>query len=244
MRVGSVCFLLLASLTLVAGQRKRPVRIHLNQNPDDKDLAVVEQNDTNLSFSLSVRRRPQSGKRRKSGPSDKTSRPAGSQAKPVAPVAENPVSSSSSSSRTQADQSRGGSSSPSVQKQREGIGFIRKQGQRPGGPRQSLAVQGELFAAERSRPVTGGGRRTGAQSAPEPAADTISSSLNELKRKKAVRKKKKKASRPAAARPAAKPATQTATRTASRPAAKPAQRPASRPAPEPVQPTSGSEGPQ
>ena len=181
MRVGSVCFLLLASLTLVAGQRKRPVRIHLNQNPDDKDLAVVEQNDTNLSFSLSVRRRPQSGKRRKSPPSDKTSRPAGAQAKPVAPVAEKPVS-SSSSSRTQADQSRGGSSSPSVQKQREGIGFIRKQGQRPGGPRQSLAVQGELFA-ERSRPVTGGGRRTGAQSAPELSAGTTTSSSNEPKRK-------------------------------------------------------------
>merc|ERR1712037_737566 len=102
------------------------------------------------------------------GSSEKT-RPAAAQAKPT--VAEKPVS-----SRTQGDQSRG--SSPSVQKQREGIGFIRKQGQRPGGPRQSLAVQGELFA-ERSRPVTGGGRRTAAQSAPEPSTGTTSSSSSE-----------------------------------------------------------------
>merc|ERR1712037_262852 len=108
------------------------------------------------------------------GSSEKT-RPAAAQAKP--PVAEKPVS-----SRTQGDQSRG--SSPSVQKQREGIGFIRKQGARPGGPRQSLAVQGELFA-ERSRPVVNsGGRRSGVQSAPEPSTDTTSS--NEPKRKKTV----------------------------------------------------------
>ena len=116
MRVGCACFLLLATLLVVAGQRKRPVRIQLNQDPDEKDLAVVEQNDTGTFFSLSVRRRPQSAKRRKSPASDKTRPAASSQTKSAAPVEEKPLS-SSSSSRTHADQSRGGSNSPSVQKQ-------------------------------------------------------------------------------------------------------------------------------
>merc|ERR1719495_2906731 len=141
----------------------------------------------------SVRRKPGSAKRRKSPASDKTRPAASSQTKSAAPVEEKPVS--SSSSRTHADQSRGGSNSPIVQKRREGIGFVRKQPRGPGGPRQSLAVQGELFA-ERSRPaVTGGGRR--AQSAPEAASTAISSSASEPKRKKTVKKKKKKTSRPA-----------------------------------------------
>lgn len=220
----AACLLLLAAAPLLAAaQKRRPVRVHLRQ-PGQQDLAEVEQDDAGLSFKLQVRRtRPSASQTRKPTASASERRGAPRPAQTRQP-SEKPVSSSRPAAeaseprrpageRRQAAAERGGTSS--VQKQREGIAFVRQQGPRPGGPRQSVAVEGELFAAERSRPATGGGRRTGTSSpGGQPAGQTASPPPAppppQPPRKR--RRKKKKQPRPQS-RPQGRPAAETAVET-------------------------------
>jgi len=211
------CCLLISLLLLASGQKRRPTRVDLRQD-GQQDLAVVEQNDTNLSFKLQVRRQRPTGSQTRQQSGEKRASTAGeprtSPAQARQSVTEKPAESSRPQSAEQRRPATGerrevANGGTSVSKQREGVGFVHRQRQRGGGPRQSVAVSGELFA-ERSRPVTGGGRRTGgAQPAPQSSAPQLSvtpAKPAQTQPRKSVRKKKKKAARPAASRPKPRPA--------------------------------------